>query len=129
MSLISITNELIVSNVKESIDFYKNTFNFEIEYTDGNPITWAQLKKDEVRIMLEDYVTVKEEINIFPEKVKSCNLIKFEYDNYNEFKSLYDNCKKKLCSFFIDYNETDYGKIEFGVLDIDDNMILISFRK
>lgn len=129
MSLISITNELIVSNVKESIDFYKNTFNFEIEYTDGNPITWAQLKKDEVRIMLEDYVTVKEEINIFPEKVKSCNLIKFEYDNYNEFKSLYDNCKKNLCSFFIDYNETGYGKIEFGVLDIDDNMILISFRK
>ncbi len=129
MSLISITNELIVSNVKESIDFYKNTFNFEIEYTDGNPITWAQLKKDEVRIMLEDYVTVKEEINIFPEKVKSCNLIKFEYDNYNEFKNLYDNCKNNLCSCFIDYNETDYGKIEFGILDIDNNMILISFRK
>lgn len=129
MSLINITNELIVSNVKESIDFYKKTFDFEIEYTDGNPITWAQLKKDEVRIMLEDYITVKEEINVFPEKVKSCNLIKFEYDNYNEFKNLYDNCKKNLCSFFIDYNETDYGKIEFGVLDIDNNMILISFRK
>ena len=41
MSLISITNELIVSNVKEPIDFYKNKFNFEIEYTDGNPIIWA----------------------------------------------------------------------------------------
>ena len=60
--------------------------------------------------------------------MKSCNLIKFEYDDYNEFKNLYYNCKE-TCSFFIDYNETDYGKIEFGVLDIDDNMILISFRK
>ena len=58
MSLISITNELIVSSVEETIEFYKKVFDFEIEYTDGNPITWAQLKKDEVRIMLEDYVFV-----------------------------------------------------------------------
>lgn len=129
MSLINIINELPVSNVKNSIDFYKNVFDFEIEYTDGNPITWAQIRKDDVRIMLEDYATVKEEINNFPEKVKSCNLIKFEYDNYNEFKCLYDNCRINLCSFFIDYNETNYGKIEFGVLDIDNNMILISFKK
>ena len=129
MSLISITNELIVSNVKHSIGFYKNIFNFDIEYIDGNPITWAQLRKDKVRIMLEDYVTIKKEINDFPEEVRSCNLIKFEYDNYNEFKSLYNNCKNNLCSFFVEYNETDYGKIEFGILDIDNNMILVSFKK
>lgn len=45
MSLVSIINELTVSNIESSIDFYKNIFNFEIEYTDGNPITWVQLKK------------------------------------------------------------------------------------
>ncbi len=129
MSLINIINELTVSNVKDSIVFYKNMFNFEIEYTDGNPITWAQIRKDNVRIMLEDYSTVKEEINNFPEKVKSSNLIKFEYDNYNEFKCLYDNCRNNLCTFFKDYNKTAYGKIEFGVFDIDNNMILISFRE
>jgi len=36
---------------------------------------------------------------------------------------------KIICVNFYRYNETDYGKIEFGVLDIDNNMILISFRK
>ena len=128
MSLINIINELTVSNVKESIDFYKNIFNFEIEYTDGNPITWAQIIKDDVRIMLEDYTTVKEEINNFLEKVKSSNLIKFEYNNYNEFKYLYENCKNNLCTFVKDYSETNYGTIEFGILDIDNNINLISFR-
>lgn len=129
MSLINIINEFTVSNINDSIIFYKDIFDFEVEYTDGNPITWVQIKKDNMRIMLEDYQTVKKEINVFSEKVASSNLIKFEYDNLDEFIILYNNCKTHKCSFFMDYTETEYGKIEFGILDIDNNMILISFKK
>lgn len=129
MSLINIINEFTVSNINDSIIFYKDIFDFEVEYTDGNPITWVQIKKDTKRIMLEDYQTVKKEINGFSEKVASSNLIKFEYDNLDEFITLYNNCKTHKCSFFMDYTETEYGKIEFGILDIDNNMILISFKK
>ncbi len=129
MSLINIINELTVSNINDSLKFYKEIFDFEIEYTDGNPITWVQIRRDNMRLTLEDYQTVKKEINNFPLKVISSNLIKFEYDNLDEFKTLYNNCKTHLCSFFMDYTETQYGKIEFGILDLDKNMILVSFEK
>lgn len=129
MSLINITNELTVSNMDDSLNFYKNIFGFEIEYTDGNPITWAQIKKDNIRLMLEDYQTANIEIKNFPMKTKSSNIIIFEYDNLDEIKSLYDTCKNHQCVFFMDYVETEYGKIEFGIEDLDHNMILISFKK
>lgn len=129
MSLINITNELTVSNMTDSLNFYKNIFGFEIEYTDGDPITWVQIKKDNIRLMLEDYQTVNTEIKNFPMKTESSNLIKFEYDNLDELKSLYDTCKNHQCIFFMDYIETEYGKIEFGIKDLENNMILISFEK
>ncbi len=129
MSLIGIINELTVSNIESSIDFYRNIFNFEIEYTDGNPITWVQLKKDNFRIMLEDYNVVTKEIEKFPLKTNSSNIIKFEYDDFEEFKNLYNKCKNEFCEFCMEYTETEYGKIEFGVFDLDKNIILVSFEK
>lgn len=129
MSLINIVNELTVSNINNSINFYNEILNFELEYKDGNPITWVQMRKDNMRIMLEDYQTVKKEIKDFPSKVNSSNLIKFEYDNFEEFKILYKNCKSHMCLFFMEYTETEYGKMEFGIKDLDNNMILISFKK
>lgn len=129
MSLVEIINELTVSNIESSIEFYKNIFNFEIEYTDGNPITWVQLKKDNCKIMLESYDVAKEEIKKIPLKANSSNIIKFEYNDFEEFKTLYDNCKNESCTFCMEYTETEYGKIEFGVFDLDKNIILISFEK
>ncbi len=129
MSLIGIINELTVSNIESSIDFYRNIFNFEIEYTDGNPITWVQLRKDNFRIMLEDYNIVTKEIEKIPLKTNSSNIIKFEYNDFEEFKNLYNKCKNEFCEFCMEYTETEYGKIEFGVFDLDKNIILVSFEK
>lgn len=126
MSLINIINELTVSNIEASLKFYISIFDFEIEYSWGNPITWYQLKKDNVRIMLEDYNTVKEEVDSFPQKADSSNLIKFEFDNLQEFESLYRKCKNNSVLFFMDYTKTEYGKIEFGIFDLDRNMIVVS---
>ena len=84
MSLAMIINELIVENVENSIKFYEENFKFKAEITEGKPITWTQLRKDEVIIMLEDYNTVKNSISKYPNKVNSSNLIKFEYDELKE---------------------------------------------
>ena len=62
MSLVSIINELTVSSMEKSIEFYKNIFNFKIESTDWNPINCVQLKKYNLIILLEDYNTVTKEI-------------------------------------------------------------------
>ena len=126
MILSNIINELAVSNVTESIDFYNNYLGFGIKYTDGTPIVWAQLEKDGKTLMLEDYNEIKKRIGNYPQKVNNSNLIKFEYDNIEEIKGLYQKLKESKIEFFLDYNETDYGKAEFGIYDIDRNMILIS---
>ena len=126
MSLINIINELTVSNVASSIKFYEDNFGFAVEFTDGNPVAWAQIKKDNLIIMLEDYNTVKNEIENYPKKTNSSNIIKFEYSSIEEVDELYSALKKQKVSFFSDYTKTDYGKVEFGVYDLDKNMILIS---
>ena len=126
MSLINIVNELVVENVEEAIKFYENNFKFEIEFIEGNPIIWAQLKKDGMTIMLEEYNTVKLEINNYPQKVNTSNLIKLEYSNTEEIKELYNNLKGNNIEFFMDYTEKNYGKVEFGVYDIDKNMLIVS---
>ena len=126
MSLTSIVNEFVVENVQNSIQFYEKNFKFITEMTDGKPITWAQLRKDGIIIMLESYDTVKNEISNYPSKVNSNNLIKFEYNDHKEIKDLYEELKQNNIEFFEEYTETDYGKAEYGVLDPDKNMILIS---
>lgn len=126
MSLINIINELTVSNVANSIKFYEDNLGFAVEFTEGTPVTWAQIKKDDLIMMLEDYNVVKNEIEQYPEKTNSSNLIKFEYSSVEEVKNLYSTLKKQGVSFFTDYTKTDYGKVEFGVYDLDNNMILIS---
>lgn len=125
MSL-NIINELVVANVQNSIQFYENNFNFTTEMKEGKPITWAQLKNNEAIIMLEDYNTVKSEISNYPSKVHNSNLIKFEYSELKEIKELYKTLKQNNIEFFMEYTETDYGKAEFGILDPDKNLILIS---
>lgn len=126
MSLNSIVNELVVEDIQESIKFYEDNFKFKIELTDGTPITWVQLEKDGIRIMLEDYSSVKSEIKNYPSKVNTSNLIKFEYTNIQEVEEIYNIVKQNNVSFFMDYTKTDYGKVEFGIYDVDKNMIIIS---
>ena len=46
MALNSIINELVVSNVNDSIKFYEDNFGFSLDFTDGDPVIWAQVKKD-----------------------------------------------------------------------------------
>ena len=126
MSLINLVNELVVTDVASSIKFYEDNFGFVIEFVEGTPVTWAQIKKDNIIIMLEDYNEVKKEIESYPQKSNSSNLIRFEYSSVEEVKKLYNSFKKNGLNIFINYTETDYGKVEFGVCDLDNNMILIS---
>lgn len=126
MSLISVINELVVSDVSRSVKFYEDNFEFKLGDSFGEPIVWAMVKKDNIVLMFEDYNEVCNEIENYPKKVDNSNLIMFEYSDQESAKNLYELLKRNNVEFFKDYTETDYGKIEFGIYDLDRNMILIS---
>lgn len=129
MNLVNIVNEFVVDNMQKSIAFYQENLGFEIELTEeeNEPYTWVQMKCGETRIMLEDYLSICQEISKFPSKTNTTNLVKFKYNNTNkEIKDFYNVLKEKQVEFFMDLKETDYGMIEFGILDPDKNRILIS---
>ena len=126
MGLKNIINELAVSNISDSISFYEKYFGFSLDFTDGDPVIWAQLKKDNFILMLEDYNALKSEISILPGKTNNSNIIMFEFDSADEIKEISNLLKENNIKFFIDYHETEYGKVECGVLDLDNNMIIMS---
>lgn len=129
MGLINICNELIVENIKSSISFYSENLNFKIEATDGNPINWTLLSNGSANIMLESYEAVCKEFSNFPLKTNSSNIIKFQYDNIEQTKVLYEKLKQNKVEFLFDIRETDYGTIEFAIYDLDRNIIMISVDK
>ena len=126
MSLVNIINELVVSDVSKSVKFYEDNFGFNLEDSFGEPIVWAMVKKDNIVLMFEDYNEACNEMKNYPPKVNSSNLIMFEYSDQDSAKNLYELLKRNNVEFFKDYTETDYGKIEFGIYDLDKNMILVS---
>ena len=126
MELVEIVNELTVNNIEISIEFYTKYFNFEVVEIEENPITWAKLKKDNCTIMLENYNEVCKEIKNYPKKVKTSNLIKFKYSIKQIVQDLYNNVINDNIEIFMELKETKYGSIEFGVIDPDGNMIIVS---
>lgn len=124
--MIEIINELVVDDINKSIDFYKKYFDFELVETDKNPIVWCKMKKDSCYIMLEEYKEVCNEIPNFPKKSTSSNLIKFKLISRDTVENLYKKAKRNNIIIFMELKDTYYGSLEFGVLDPDKNMIIIS---
>ena len=127
MKLIEIINELVVTDIEKTINFYKDYLRFEVIEQDGDPIVWVKMKKDDSTMMFEQYEEVCREIENFPEKVRSSNLIKFKYDSIEELKKLYNGLLDRNVEIFMEWKETEYGSVEFGILDPDGNMLILSF--
>ena len=127
MKLIEIINELVVTDIEKTINFYKEYLGFEVIEQDGDPIVWVKMKKDDSTMMFEQYEEVCREIENFPEKVRSSNLIKFKYDSIEELKKLYNGLLDRNVEIFMEWKETEYGSVEFGILDPDGNMLILSF--
>ena len=126
MELLEIINELTTNSIINSTKFYSKYFGFKIIETEGNPITWAKLQKDNCTIMIEDYNKVKKEIKTFPQKTSTSNLIKFKIVTKEQLLVLYNTFKKDNIKLFIELKETSYNSLEFGVVDPDNNLIIIS---
>lgn len=125
--MIEIINELVVDDINKSIDFYNKYFDFELVETDKNPIVWCKIKKDSCYIMIEEYKEVCSEIPNFPKRGISNNLIKFKLSSRDAVENLYKKAKEEDAAIFMELKDTYYGSLEFGILDLDRNMLIISY--
>ena len=128
MKLKALVPEFIVSNLDKSISFYEDALHFKLEITapDVAPFTWAQLQLGDFRIMMQDHYETKREISDFPSILGSTVLFVLKYDDLEVAKAMYTELQRKGIQTFIEYRETDYGTVEFGIVDPDGYRIIIS---
>ena len=117
--------EFVVKDIFKAADFYTKYLEFEIEYTEYEPISWMQLKKDNTIIMLVTYEYAKKDIPNFKEYSESTNLYKFRYDSLDKIKEIEKKLQKDNKEIFLDLRKADY-RYELGVYDEDKNMLLIT---
>lgn len=123
--MIDIVIEFVVKDIFKSAEFYAKYLGFEIQFTEYEPVSWMQLKNDNVTIMLVTYDYAKDDIPDFKEYTLSTNLYKFRYESLDKLKEIYESLKKDNKEIFLDFRKSDF-RYELGVYDEDRNMILIT---
>lgn len=117
--------EFVVDDLYKSAEFYTKYLGFTEEFTEYDPPSWMQLRKDSTIIMLVTYDYAVLDIPGFKEYTLSTNLYKFRYNTLDEIKGIYEKVKKDGKEIFLDFRKSDY-RYEFGVYDEDKNMILVT---
>lgn len=121
----TIIPEMIVQNIEKNIEFFTKYFNFTIKQKEvqKGKVKFVELVNGNNSLYLQAVEFTKLEFPKFKTKLNSSNLILFQYDNRNEFESLYEILKNKEIPLYSEMKETDYGTREFVVLSPDNYLI------
>ena len=124
----SLSPNLAVKDIKESVAYYQNNFGFEIEMLvdslqeDFNPVIkedkeyiWALIKKGDVSLMLQEENSMKEDIGNFFNDISASITLYMEVDDVD---SLYEKVKENV-EILKPIYETWYGQKEFYIKDIN----------
>jgi len=103
---------LTVSDLVKSRDFYVNKLGFDLSFEWGDPITYLGLDRDSVSIHL-----IGKDISRQKEGTGKISIITNEVDSY------YATCKQNGVEIFIEPTDQEYGLRDFGVKDLDGNII------
>lgn len=117
--------EFVVKDIQKAAAFYTKYLDFEIEYTQYEPLSWMQLKHGNTKLMLVTYDYTKNDIKGFKEYTPSTNLYKFCYDNLEKIEDISNKLKKDNKNIFLELRKADY-RYELGVYDEDNNMLLLT---
>ncbi len=116
MKLNSLTPNLMVKNVNDTLDFYLNTLDFQLLQTvpEEGSFDWAFVQKDDVLIMFQKDTSIREE---YPE------LENYEqggaltmYIKVGDLQKWYEHIKDKT-NVIKPMNKTFYGANEFAIQD------------
>lgn len=122
----TITTNMMVNNVKESINFYQERLGFISIVTvpsEGEEFDFAILKKDEVTLMFQSKASLIEEYpSLQTNSIKPAFTLFITVDNVQQ---IYQELKSKV-EIAKDLHQTFYGKDEFAIFDNNRNILTIS---
>ncbi len=122
----TITTNIMVKNVKETIKFYEEKLKFKKIISvpeDGEILNFAIMKKDNISIMFQEQNNLLEEYS----SLKSDEIIPTFtlFITVKDINKLHDELKEKV-KIAKELHKTFYGKDEFAIFDNNGNILTIS---
>ena len=122
----TITTNIMVENVKETISFYEEKLGFKkilsVPET-GEKLNFAIIGKGTISIMFQEQENLQEEYpTLTTDNIKPTFTLYITVENVNE---LYIELKDKV-KIAKDIHKTFYGKDEFAIFDNNNNILTIS---
>lgn len=122
----TVTTNIMVKNVKETIAFYEEVLGFQKVLSvpeDGDVLNFAILVKDNISIMLQEQNNLMEEYpTLKTDDIKSTFTL---FITVSDVAALYEELKDKA-KLAKELHKTFYGKDEFAVFDNNGNILTIS---
>jgi uncharacterized glyoxalase superfamily protein PhnB len=118
MSLLSVTPNLMVYNVEETVEYYQNNFGFVLLETvpEKPSYDWAMMKKDNVVLMFQSKKSLESEIEVLKtQKPGGGVTLYIKTDNVEQ---LYEEVNEKV-EIVSDLEHTFYGTKEFSIIDLN----------
>ena len=122
----NLTPNLMVENVNQTVDFYKNVLGFDVIATvpETGQFNWAMLKQGGVEMQFQQRASLTEELPIFKDRPVGGTLTL--YIGVEGVKELHERLKDKV-TIVQAMHSTFYGTQEFAIQDI--NGFVISFAE
>lgn len=122
----TVTTNIMVKNVKETIAFYVEKLGFQKVLSvpeSGDVLNFAILVKDKISIMLQEQHNLIEEYPALnTEEIKPTFTL---FITVSDVAALYEELKDKV-TLAKELHKTFYGKDEFAVFDNNGNILTIS---
>lgn len=122
----TITTNIMVKNVKETIKFYEEKLGFNKILTvpeEGEILDFAVISKDNISIMLQEQKNLLSE---YPTLAKEEIIPTFTlFITVKDVNKLYEELKSKV-KIAKEIHKTFYGKDEFAIFDNNGNILTIA---
>jgi uncharacterized glyoxalase superfamily protein PhnB len=126
MKINKLTIEMMVKDVKKTVDYYVSTLGFTLtNHVGDSPIIWAQINFGEIAIMMMEEKALSEDIADFKGKTIGGSVVLFiEMEGIEEF---YENVKDKA-EIVQEFHTTNYGTMEFAMKDVNGYVLGLAER-
>lgn len=122
----TITTNIMVKNVKETIQFYEEKLGFKKVLSvpeQGEVLNFAILNKDKISVMLQEQKNLLEE---YPTLQKEVIMPTFTlFITVDDVSTVYNELKDRV-KIAKELHKTFYGKDEFAIFDNNGNILTIS---